>query len=153
MHLNLARTQDKQKPQETVKFQGVNGWLRGQDLNLRPSGYEPDELPGCSTPRQFFHLRRGPAAYRCKRFGFAFAGGLRHPASMRFLRRQHRDGASEPANGNARGLHAAVQKWHCDDVFGQAADCGPPRVPFAEKAGLSVRVFFEDLAATYSSTP
>ncbi len=26
--------------------------LRGQDLNLRPSGYEPDELPGCSTPRQ-----------------------------------------------------------------------------------------------------
>jgi hypothetical protein len=21
-------------------------------LNLRPSGYEPDELPGCSTPRQ-----------------------------------------------------------------------------------------------------
>ena len=28
-------------------------WLRGLDLNQRPSGYEPDELPGCSTPR--FH--------------------------------------------------------------------------------------------------
>ena len=27
------------------------GWLRGRDLNPRPSGYEPDELPGCSTPR------------------------------------------------------------------------------------------------------
>ena len=25
--------------------------LRGQDLNLRPSGYEPDELPDGSTPR------------------------------------------------------------------------------------------------------
>jgi hypothetical protein len=28
----------------------VEIWLRGRDLNPRPSGYEPDELPGCSTP-------------------------------------------------------------------------------------------------------
>ena len=26
-------------------------WLRGPDLNRQPSGYEPDELPDCSTPR------------------------------------------------------------------------------------------------------
>ena len=30
---------------------GLRYSWRGQDLNLRPSGYEPDELPDCSTPR------------------------------------------------------------------------------------------------------
>jgi hypothetical protein len=34
-------------PSETVP----KGWLRGRDLNARPQGYEPCELPGCSTPR------------------------------------------------------------------------------------------------------
>jgi hypothetical protein len=30
----------------------VDFWLRGRDLNPRPLGYEPNELPDCSTPRQ-----------------------------------------------------------------------------------------------------
>ena len=29
----------------------MTNWLRGTDLNRRPQGYEPCELPGCSTPR------------------------------------------------------------------------------------------------------
>jgi hypothetical protein len=32
-------------------------WLRGVDLNHRPLGYEPNELPDCSTP-QFDHSNR-----------------------------------------------------------------------------------------------
>ncbi len=44
---------------ETKKhpFRCLNDWLRGPDLNRRPSGYEPDELPGCSTPRPYCALR------------------------------------------------------------------------------------------------
>src|ERR1019366_2151429 len=31
-------------------------WLRGQDLNLRLLGYEPNELPDCSTPHNHLNV-------------------------------------------------------------------------------------------------
>jgi hypothetical protein len=33
-------------------------WLRGLDLNQRPLGYEPNELPDCSTPHLDSNNRR-----------------------------------------------------------------------------------------------
>src|SRR6185369_1332367 len=46
----------REVPEQTTKQKGPCGplslfWLRGWDLNPGPQGYEPCELPGCSTPR------------------------------------------------------------------------------------------------------
>ena len=37
-------------------------WLRGMDLNHRPLGYEPNELPDCSTPHSKFSVYRERAS-------------------------------------------------------------------------------------------
>ena len=36
---------------ENADLMELRGWLRGVDLNHRPLGYEPNELPDCSTPQ------------------------------------------------------------------------------------------------------
>ena len=49
-----AATNAKRSPETGNLSLQVEMWLRGRDLNPRPLGYEPNELPDCSTPRQEF---------------------------------------------------------------------------------------------------
>ena len=52
-------------------------------MNLRPSGYEPDELPGCSTPRHRWRAARGsPGEFEWSDLRCKSSGGLLHPASL-----------------------------------------------------------------------
>ena len=64
-------------------------------MNLRPSGYEPDELPGCSTPRQMFR--------RC----------------LVLLKKRKREPVGERTSGRRKGLafrrlsSAVFFRWRC----------------------------------------
>src|SRR5580698_1887051 len=44
--MEMAQESPSPKPFKSIDFH----WLRGLDLNQRPLGYEPNELPDCSTP-------------------------------------------------------------------------------------------------------
>ena len=74
-------------------------WWRGQDLNLRPSGYEPDELPDCSTPR----CARDPSSGRAVPPGDASSGGRRARGQVGGV---PSGGAAPPLSPRTRGRSA-----------------------------------------------
>ncbi len=47
----LSAARDSKRSPDTGDLMVQISWLRGGDLNPRPLGYEPNELPDCSTPR------------------------------------------------------------------------------------------------------
>src|SRR5256712_14178434 len=86
------------QPQQFMMFGGLSRggfWLRGVDLNHRPLGYEPNELPDCSTPQKNHisvvvvgqtQLTRSPIWGRQNSHGFPVSG-LLHAAV--FTRAMH----------------------------------------------------------------
>ncbi len=74
-------------------------WWRGLDLNQRPSGYEPDELPDCSTPRRPPHDITSAAATV-----LGEAGG--RPRRSRVVRRY---GRVDGGNSDTRGARLLAQ--------------------------------------------
>ena len=51
LRMALPVLSDDEPNKKGHSLSGLSNWLREPDLNRRPSGYEPDELPDCSIPR------------------------------------------------------------------------------------------------------
>src|ERR1017187_1145906 len=105
-----------QKPLKIRGFCYLN-WVQGLDLNQRPSGYEPDELPGCSTLQQ----GGGKGASRpkkCQRLSLLEADLDFRASDIRILEREGYGGLRELLDPDPDRLHLGlgVQYLHSEDV-------------------------------------
>src|SRR6266852_4758008 len=91
-------------------FQALN-WLRGLDLNQRPSGYEPDELPGCSTPRSYYGDRGNKS--KPKSFGRTKIWRLKLAPAVGFEPTTNR----LTADRSTTELRWIIQSEKCESVF------------------------------------
>ena len=75
---------EQRKPADSQRIDRLL-WLRGKDLNQRPPGYEPDELPAALPRDIHLSLYRVPQPERIVKYYFLFfAGGAEAPAFFAF---------------------------------------------------------------------
>src|SRR5215813_7207162 len=72
-YLPRPRTGSHRKRREVAMQPIEKVWLRGVDLNHRPLGYEPNELPDCSTPQHYrnVHIASGQTFNAKKTFNLS----------------------------------------------------------------------------------
>ena len=88
-----SQNQTRKAPLEAAgrTYVSISGlrWLRELDLNQRPSGYEPDELPDCSIPRHRLSASETPKGPPCNGSALRLVNGfgIPLPASCNASRR------------------------------------------------------------------
>ena len=119
-------------------------------MNLRPSGYEPDELPGCSIPRQLRCLKTKTLMRRIEREirnrGFTRFGGdllshvlRRSTIGAVALNFRVRNGAGCFAHAMTTKPKKASTAHHRCGVW-EAAYCEAMRVPTPCHSGCVVKI-------------
>ena len=106
-------------------------------MNLRPSGYEPDELPGCSTPRQNVKRGAGPAPFG----GYVATSGANGKGEKHwFSSTCHATAAKSDNDGDCWGTEEARrlrdQLGACHDLAVLTRLTAPRGEAFVKKWGL-----------------
>ena len=119
-HFSTQKVETKNKQVNQIPWLTCESlWSRGQDLNLRPSGYEPDELPDCSTPQ-------------CGALGCARSNYTHCP----YLRQQCEDNSTIDPERSARGAQRHAKSGRRAYLSQQLAQSrSPDRSPWLHQEG------------------